>query len=317
MGTATLRQQRIIALTPKFGACLSIPCSIFLIYEVYCDHKTRGSTPIQRALVGMSVVDLLSSSAWFLSSWLVPAGTWADAAGNRATCNYQGFVLQLAIGAPLFNASLGLYYALLIRRKWTDKMLVRIEKWVHAIIWSWAIGTSIILLPLGQYNQIGQVCWIIGDPIDCGDSTNQSNPDVPCERGDHAWLYGVFTFYGPLWVCVACCTVCMYLVYKEVRETIYRVRQHSFDARASRNIGRTEVDAVVIQVVLYTLSFFITWLPSTLWSVAHWFRFAAFWLDFLSAFCEPLQGFWNFLIFIRESGVFVQSLFSHPLRSPG
>lgn len=300
MGTATLRQQRIIALTPKFGACLSIPCSIFLIYEVYCDHKTRGSTPIQRALVGMSVVDLLSSSAWFLSSWLVPAGTWADAAGNRATCNYQGFLFQLAIGAPLFNASLGLYYALLIRRKWTDKMLVRIEKWVHAIIWSWAIGTSIILLPLGQYNQIGQVCWIIGDPIDCGDSTNQSNPDVPCERGDHAWLYGVFTFYGPLWVCVACCTVCMYLVYKEVRETIHRVRQYSFDARASRNIGRTEVDAVVIQAVLYTLSFFITWLPSTLWSVAHWFRFAAFWLDFLSAFCEPLQGFWNFLIFIRS-----------------
>lgn len=217
-----------------------------------------------------------------------------------ATCNYQGFLLQLAIGAPLFNASLGLYYALMIRKKWTDKMLARIELWVHTVIWTFAIGTSIVLLPLKQYNQIGQVCWIIGSPVDCGDSTHISNPEVPCERGDHAWLYGIFTFYGPLWVCVACCSYCMYLVYLEVSETMSRVRQYSFDERASRNIGRSEVNAVALQAILYTASFFITWMPSTLWSVAHWFRFSAFWLDFLSAFCEPLQGMWNFLIFIRS-----------------
>jgi len=269
------------------------------MYEVWCDHKTRGSTPIQRALVGMSIVDILSSSAWFMSSWAVPEGSWEFAKGNGATCNYQGFLLQLAIGAPLFNASLGLYYALMIRMKWTDKMLAKIEYWVHGVIWTFSIGTSIALLPLKQYNQIGQVCWIIGSPVDCGDSTHIRNPDVPCERGNHAWLYGVFTFYGPLWICVGCCLVCMYLVYLEVRETFKRVRRYSFDVRASGNIGRTEVDSVAIQAILYSVSFFITWMPSTLWSVAHWFRFAAFWLDFLSAFCEPLQGMWNFLIFTR------------------
>ena len=32
---------------------------MFLIYEVWCDHQTRGSTSIQRALVGMSIVDIL------------------------------------------------------------------------------------------------------------------------------------------------------------------------------------------------------------------------------------------------------------------
>ena len=234
-----------------------------------------------------------------MSSWAVPRDTWQYAIGNSATCNYQGFLLQLAIGAPLFNASLGLYYALLIRMKWTDKMLAQIEKYIHGVIWTFSIGTSFALLPLKQYNQIGQVCWIIGYPSDCGDSTHIGNPDVPCERGDHAWLYGIFTFYGPLWICVACCLVCMLLVYLEVRKTVTRVRRYSFDVRTSRNMGRSQMDAVAIQAILYTVSFFITWMPSTLWSVAHWFRFAAFWLDFLSAFCEPLQGMWNFLIFIR------------------
>jgi hypothetical protein len=46
--------------------------------------------------------------------------------------------------------------------KWTDKMLCHIELWIHGIIWTFAIGTSIALLPLQQYNQIGQV--YVGEP---------------------------------------------------------------------------------------------------------------------------------------------------------
>ena len=137
-----------------------------------------------------------------MSSWAVPKGTWAFALGNMATCNYQGFLLQLAIGAPLFNASLGLYYALLIRMKWTDKMLAKIEYWVQGFVWTFSIGTSIVLLPLKQYNQIGQVCWIIGSPTECGDSTHISNPDVPCDQGNYAWLYGMILFYSPIWCCI-------------------------------------------------------------------------------------------------------------------
>jgi hypothetical protein len=62
---------------------------------------------------------------------------------------------------------------------------------------------------------------------------------------------------------------------------------------------RSETETVAIQAILFSLSFFITWAPSTIWSIAHWFEFSAFWLDWLSSFCEPLQGFWNLLIFMR------------------
>ena len=153
----TLRRERALAITPKFGSSLSIPCSMFIIYEVYCDHRTKGSNSVQRALVGMSCVDILASSAWFMSTWAVPKGSFALSAGNRATCDFQGFLLQLAVGAPLYNSSLALFYLLIIKKRWTDAMLVRMERWVHAFILSFTIGTSFLLLFLEQYNHIGAV----------------------------------------------------------------------------------------------------------------------------------------------------------------
>jgi glucan phosphoethanolaminetransferase (alkaline phosphatase superfamily) len=161
----TLAQERALAINPKFMASFSMPCSMFIIYEVFCDHQTRGTTPVQRALVGMSLIDILASSGWFMSTWAVPKGSFAFSAGNTTTCNYQGFLLQLAIGAPLYNSSLALFYLLMIKQRWSDQRLIQIERWVHSFILSFTVGTSILLLQLNQYNHIGPVsfqemcCW--------------------------------------------------------------------------------------------------------------------------------------------------------------
>jgi hypothetical protein len=82
--------------------------------------------------------------------------------GNQATCNFQGFLLQLAIGAPLYNCSLALCYLLTIMYDWSNDRLALMGRWVHMFIISFSVGTSILLLPLGQYNQITQVLdnWI-------------------------------------------------------------------------------------------------------------------------------------------------------------
>lgn len=147
-----MREELVLAIVPKCTATLSIPCSIFLIYEIWCDHRNQGTSPVQRALLGMSCIDLLSSSAWFLSTWMVPRGSFALSAGNRATCSYQGFMLQLAVGAPLYNSSLALFYLLIIKYRWTDQNLAPIEIWVHFFILGFSIGTSVLLLPLEQYS---------------------------------------------------------------------------------------------------------------------------------------------------------------------
>lgn len=155
----TVAQQRALALVPKFSASLSIPCSAAIIWEVFSDHRRgHGTTSVQRVLVGMSTVDILASSAWFLSTWAVPRSSgWEFASGNRASCNFQGFLLQIAIGAPLYNSSLALFYTLIIKLRWTDIQLIRIERWIHAFILTFTIGTSILLLFLQQYNHVGAV----------------------------------------------------------------------------------------------------------------------------------------------------------------
>jgi len=155
----TLAQEQALALVPKFTSSLSIPCSCFLLYEVYMDHKILGRTSsVQRVLAAMAMVDILASSAWFMSTWAIPADSgFAFAKGNKASCNFQGFLLQLAIGAPLYNSSLALFYILMIKHRWSEDQLKRMEKWVHGFILSFTIGSSILLLCLDQYNHVGAV----------------------------------------------------------------------------------------------------------------------------------------------------------------
>lgn len=320
-----LRQQYSLAITPKITSTLSIFSSAFIILEAYRDHKSGKGNAAQRALVGMSCVDLLASSGWFLSTWAVPEGTIVWAVGNEATCNYQGFLLQLAIGAPLYNCSLALYYLMVINFNWTNQMLKRIEWWVHGFVLTFSIGTSILLLPLQQYNHIETVCWVIGSPPDCGHSTHIPS-DVPCDRGDWAWLYGIILFYGPLWICVVLTIIALYKIYSKVLETRRRMERYlahrpdtqlrlSVISTSQRSAGmmteqttsnravqksrqQKDVNRVATQAMLYSLSFFITWMPSTIWSLATWFGVHSFWLDYASAFCEPLQGFWNCMVFV-------------------
>jgi hypothetical protein len=223
---------------------------------------------------------------------------FAFASGNIASCNFQGFLLQFAIGAPLYNSSLALFYLMIIKYNWTNKKLGCIEKAVHAFILIFAVGTSIVLLPLKQYNHVGAVCWVVGTPQGCGHSTNIPS-DIPCDRGDYAYLYGLLLFYGPLWVCVLLCIIFLTIIFFEVKKTHERLSRYGHQRhRLSRSGSDTKL--VASQSLLYTLSFFITWTPSTIWSVAHWFNITAPWLDICSATIEPLQGFINLLVFVRR-----------------
>lgn len=160
--------------------------------------------------------------------------------GNQATCNFQGFLLQLAIGAPLYNCSLALCYLLTIMYDWSNDRLALMGRWVHMFIISFSVGTSILLLPLGQYNQITQVCWIIGYPSGCGNSSNiRSN--IPCVRGNWSWNYGILLFYGPLWLCVVLTIIAMANIYLVVRATHTRMQRYSTQALNAMESNGTKI----------------------------------------------------------------------------
>jgi len=97
-----MTQLRAEAIVPKFGGSISMMCSMFIIRECILDHKAGKGSAVQRALVGMSVFDVMGSFAWFLSTWAVPkSNSTPFSAGNAATCNFQGFLLQFVIGVSI------------------------------------------------------------------------------------------------------------------------------------------------------------------------------------------------------------------------
>mmetsp|Transcript_25891 Transcript_25891/g.45648 ORF Transcript_25891/g.45648 Transcript_25891/m.45648 type:complete len:348 (-) Transcript_25891:335-1378(-) len=121
--------------------------------------------------------------------------------------------------------------------------------------------------------------------------------NVAIGLGRMVWLF----FYGPLWICVLACVTSMGVLYREVSFTVRRASLYTTSYGASPALGRSGNNSqkVAVQAILYSLSFVITWMPSTLWSIAHWFQWSHYGLDIAAATAEPLQGFWNLLIFLR------------------
>jgi len=103
-------------------------------------------------------------------------------------------------------------------------------------------------------------------------------------------------------VCVIACTISMAVLYREVNTTLRKSRRYTAAVGATDSLRRSGRDSnrVAIQAMLYSLTFVITWMPSTLWSIAHWFQWSHYALDIAAATAEPLQGFWNLLIFLRS-----------------
>ncbi|KAL9189956.1 hypothetical protein ACHAXT_009631 [Thalassiosira profunda] len=194
-------------------------------------------------LVALAIVPKITSSV-SIPTWAAPKGTpdTPFAAGTTQSCTFQGFLLQLAIGAPFYNCLLALLYLLTVRYGWREERLRKVEYICHAAILLFAIGTGLALIPLGMYNHIGSVCWVIGLPQGCGSSNygSSSEASVPCERGDHAWLYGV-------------------------KATESRSNRYSGGPRT-----RSRANDVKMQALLYCCAFYLSWLPSTLWSITQW-----------------------------------------------
>jgi len=289
-------QLNAMAISPKVASSLSITGSSFILYESIQDYRQgKGSSSMKRALVGMSCVDILSSIGWFLSTWAAPVESGAPfAAGNDRTCAFQGFLLQIAIGAPLYNGALVLYYLLVIKHKWSNAQLLKLEPYLHAFIWIWCLGTSIVMLALNLLNFIGPVCWA-ADPPECyGDS-----PPSSCGRAKY---FATAFFCVPLWIAILMTIYALLNIYFTVRESANRMKKYSVNGSQVHSTGRSSrnVKQVASRAVMYSIAFVITWTASTIWSIAQFFDYYPFWVSYLWTLMEPMQGLWNFLIFLHN-----------------
>jgi hypothetical protein len=249
------------ALCPKFTAIASVVGSSLIIRDVILVGKNKldDISTRHRLLAGMSVFDLLSSSAWFLTSWPIPedipngvSTLWN--VGNQQTCTAQGFFVQLAIGTVIYNACLALYYLLVIRNGWKNEYIAkRVEPWMHIVAIGFALSTGVVCLALDLFNPFGSICAMTAYPPFCTQSYENKGLTT-CIHGDNVRIYQI-----AFWIAPACCilvflAVSMFLVYWKIR-TI-ETGSSPFQSQPRRMQKR-----FALQAFLYVGAMFITWGP--------------------------------------------------------
>ena len=149
------RFEKTLVILPKFTGMLSILGSSLIIYHIL-KSPDRRRLVYHRLVMTMSLSDLLSSFAIFISSWPMPAGSAYLAVGNQATCDAHGFVAQAAaIATPSYNTMLSIYYYLVVSNAWTERRVASLEKYFH--LWPIALGlsTSIASVFMDLFTPVG------------------------------------------------------------------------------------------------------------------------------------------------------------------
>lgn len=295
-------------------------------------HREKLKRTYSRLLLTMSFFDFMGSISLFLSTWPAPPESGlAFAIGNTATCNVQGFAIQLGVGTPFCNCALSFYYLLVIAMKYSDAQVQRVEPLFHIVPFAFAFGTALAGFPLTLYNAAGLWCWISSLPSDCANAPGQLG--AGCERGDHAWIYRWAFYYGPVWFCVICTTINMaivtYLVWakEQASKRFDFAHQMTSPSSASRNNQswtddvntsknaskrewkqqrRTEkrrstlASQVFWQAFYYVLAFYVTFIvPTTLRVMDTLDQPIPYSVSLLMTICLPVQGFLNLIVYVR------------------
>jgi len=287
----------------RFSGTLSFVGSTIIIYMILSDRRIKLKRIHNRILLGMSTIEIFNSAAWIMSVSAAPKGTPGSygAAGNNVTCTLQGFLIQLGFGVPFYNLSLCLYHCLVIRFNVTDATITkRLEPFLHAVPVLFPLTTALSGIPLEFYNFKGAICYIESSPWACRYGGN-------CTRNPHSL---VFEFWlAGFWLILIGCSVIVFmtLVYCSVRQRERAMSQFNFRTRDGTVVLSSSYIQLCkdkretgIQAFLYVAAFIITYL----WSGINYFFTVAGStppdaLKLLIFLFTPLQGFWNFFIYIR------------------
>ena len=219
MSSFSLAQRRALAFMPKLTGFTSMFFSSLIVWTVLRDQRRRCQT-YHRLLLGISVCDL-SASFWLaLSTWPIPKeenALWA--VGNTTSCTVQGFFTQAGISSSFYNASLSIYYLLVVRFNYKEHQLHRIEYALHSVPILWALGTAVTGLVLQDvYGNANLWCWV-----------SQS-----------AETFRWVAFYGPLWTMILIVTINCLWMYQHVCKIETAAQKYRLFERSSSSSSQQQ-----------------------------------------------------------------------------
>jgi len=218
---------KALAIAPKFTAFLSIIGSLGIVVQVLCNRKHRTKT-MHRIVMGMSMCDILTSVWYFAGTWAIPSGTsssfggnetetifWAAGDSNGVSCSFAGFFNQFAVATPLYNATLSVYFLLVVNYGWKDNRIAKIEWLFHALPVGYAFATSILAVAFNLYGPVEWTCWI--------------KPDDTIQDKYVRIIQWVFLF-GIVWMCIVVVTIIFVVLYRKMKKLERKMCQYAYSS---------------------------------------------------------------------------------------
>ena len=160
--------QKIAAVwTRTCTGSLSALSSSLILYMMWSDREFKlKDKPNNRILFCMSIVDLVQSIAYALHTLPLPASSGLyHAIGNSYTCAIQRFIFQLGLAVPAYNASLCIWYLMVIKYNMSHTDFARkVEPYCHAYSIFVPLSLACIASAVDNFQQRNTVCWVDGGP---------------------------------------------------------------------------------------------------------------------------------------------------------
>uniref|UniRef100_A0A7S4HP79 Uncharacterized protein n=1 Tax=Odontella aurita TaxID=265563 RepID=A0A7S4HP79_9STRA len=323
------------AWVPRVTGVISIAASSIIVWIVLRDRATKLTKTRYRILLGMSVADIINSTAFALSSAPTPRGTARSfgAIGTPATCIAQGFAIQLGFAEPTYSCMLSLYFVLVIKWKMRERHVRRrIEPIMHAVAWLWPLGTALAGIGMQLFNPSTTVCYMEKYPQRCNKEIDGTIP-CPCTRGADAFFYLIFfagvqiviIFVVILWS-LSAISVTVRQLEGQLQSagergpgdngggTVGRLgrlfgrTRRSVGMRGPRDAHQIKANAMAVQAFLYIWAFLVTYTLVIFMNLAQEFGLdLPLAVHLLMYTLLPLQGFWNFLAFMHPRVKFLRS----------
>lgn len=281
---------------------ISMVSSISLIWMI-SRSKNGFSKVSHRILTGLSIADILYSLRYVLLNIYSPkelSDKFWTASGNDATCLCASVIISFSmICAQYYNASLNVYYLFVVKyEKSEDWIRKRVEPLLHIL--SVLVGLSFMIYTL------------ITDTTD----------KYGCSLVNDAWIVAL-CFIGVSWAIII---ISLGMIYWKVRSQVRKMSKYGQGAlrvsnesqagakrsrldsflssfsnslKRSRRVEQSKIGAasksVLYKALAYSIALFLTYIFHLIY-VTEIANVKA--VVILAAIFHPLQGFWNFFIFM-------------------
>ncbi len=322
-----------IAIIRAMCGITSVIASIILMWMILRSNAGL-STPYHRLLLGLCIADTSYSFSMSFFNALVPSEIdyfiW-NASGNLATCTLQGFFWAIGIsGSVCYNCALNLYYLAVLKFEKRDAYIrSKLEPFLHGVPIVVALVYAIGMLAGEHLNpDDGGTCSkTVYQPFHCigmedGEIRDEDGFEqkIPCGRGrDGAVAFNIFGFVLVLSPPFLIGTSLL-LIYRAVLKQENKMSKYGVGAlklktqqsmasstgtkrstkRSVSNSSKNSQSRVVLhRAVAFSCSYLVSFIMLiTLMLTRLIGRPFSLPIAYLVTIFNPLQGLWNFLIYI-------------------